>query len=239
MNKRWNREEILANFGDSNNELVQIALKFNSTKITDPECSHYCDFYAQHFEPLKDANLRILEIGVKEGDSLIIWKEYFKNRLIFGLEKNAEPLHGFVHEKIKVFIGDQTNIETLKNITREAGPFDIIIDDASHVMSHHQISFNYLFRNSLADNGMYVIEDLGTSYWHDWEGGLHKATSTIEFLKNLIDGVNYRFHKGGRTQYVGIPEPTLTPSTYFDENIVGLSFYKGMCFVQKGRNAKE
>ena len=239
LNKRWNREEVISQFSQSDNELVKIATQYPSTKITDPEICHYCELYDFHFNKLKNKKLKILEIGVKDGDSLLIWKEYFKNSLIFGLEYNPEPLKDYSHDKIEVFIGDQSDVEVLKHITESAGPFDIIIDDASHIMTHQQISFNYLFPQALKDTGTYVIEDLGTSYWKDWGGGLLEPGATIEFLKSLIDGVNYRFHKGNRKQYVGIPSADKVDSTYLDEHITGLSFYKGICFIQKGTNPKE
>jgi hypothetical protein len=235
-NKRWNKDEAKKHFHGTTNELIGIALKFNSTKVIDPECAHYCDIYAQYFSPMRNEELKILEIGVKEGDSLLMWKEYFPNSLIFGLEHNPDPLRNFEHERIQVFIGDQSDVPTLQKIVEEQGPFDIIIDDASHIMEHHQISFNYLFPNGLADKGIYIIEDLGTSYWKKWGGGLERSTSTIEFLKKLIDGTNYRFHKGARTQYVGIPDHNITNATYFDKNIKGLCFYKGMCVIEKGSN---
>lgn len=236
LNKRWTREEAAERFGDSENELHRIALQFNSTKITDPECSHYCDFYVQHFKDRKNDNLKILEIGVKEGDSLLMWKEYFPNSNIVGLELNPEPLKNFSHDRVKIYFGDQTNRELLEEICQNEGPFDIIIDDASHINEHHQISFTYLFEKGLSADGIYVIEDLGTSYWSPWGGGLNKKDATIEFMKNLVDSVNFRFHKGERDAYVGIPKINESDLTYFDLNITGISFHKGMCFVQKGIN---
>tara|TARA_R100000657_G_C4659908_1_gene103724 strand:- start:462 stop:1193 length:732 start_codon:yes stop_codon:yes gene_type:complete len=236
LNKRWTREEAVEKFGDSENELHHIALQTSSTKITDPECSHYCDFYAQYFKDRKNDNLKILEIGVKEGDSLLMWKEYFPNSSIVGLEINPEPLKSFSHDRIKLYFGDQTDTSLLQEICKNEGPFDIIIDDASHVNEHHQVSFAHLFENGLANNGIYVIEDLGTSYWSPWGGGLKKKDSTIEFMKELVDSVNFRFHKGERDHYVGIPKLSENDLTYFDLNVTGVSFHKGMCFVQKGVN---
>ena len=237
---RWRtQEEVLELYKDSNNPLVKIAIKYNTSKITDPETCHYCSFYDNHFRHIKNRKLKILEIGVKNGDSLLMWKEYFKNSLIFGLEYNPDPLLEFDHDRIKIFIGDQSDLSVLGHVTAEAGPFDIIIDDASHMMDHQQISFDYLFKNSLKDDGIYVIEDLATSYWEKWGGGLGADGSTIEFLKKLVDGVNYRFHKGNRTEYVGIPDGDTVDSSYFDEHIVGVSFYKALCFIHKGDNPKE
>jgi len=237
---RWHTpEEVKLYFSNSINDLERIASHTHSSKVYDPECARYCEWYAKHFNERRNQRLRILEIGVKNGDSLLMWKEYFPNSKIFGLEYNPEPLVDFNHEDIEVFIGDQSDVELLERIAKEAGPFDIIIDDASHVMEHHQISFNYLFVNALnKDGGVYVIEDLGTSYWAQYGGGLLRETATIEVMKNLVDNINYRFYKGDRKEYVGIPPHDKTDATYFDLNVEGISFYKGMCFIQKGNNCK-
>lgn len=239
MNKRYTRAEVLEKFGNVDNDLVKIATKYNSTKITDPECIQYCEFYDRHFRHLRDKPMKILEIGVKEGDSLLMWKDYFHKGEIFGLEYNPEPLIDFSHEKIRVYIGDQTDLHLLSQITEEAGPFDIIIDDASHVVSHQQASFDFLFPKALKSGGLYVMEDLCTSYWEKWGGGLRRPESTIEFLKDMVDGLNYRFFKGGRKQYVGIPEPKKVQASYLDKNVVGLSFYKNCCVIEKGTNPLE
>jgi hypothetical protein len=236
LNKRWTQQEAIEKFGNSENNLHRIAVQFNSTKITDPECSHYCEFYVQHFKDRKDENLKILEIGVKEGDSLLMWKEYFPNSNIVGLELNPEPLKNFRHDRVKIYFGDQADTSLLKEVCQNEGPFDIIIDDASHINEHHQISFEYLFEKGLSNNGIYVIEDLGTSYWSPWGGALKKKDATIEFMKDLVDNINFRFHKGNRDDYVGIPPADDLSLSYFDLNITGISFHKGMCFVQKGPN---
>jgi len=167
---------------------------------------------------------------------LNMWKDYFPMGHIYGLEYNADPLREFKAERVKVFIGDQTDLNLLQRVCEEAGPFDVIIDDASHIVEHQIISFEYLFKNGLRDGGLYIIEDLGTSYWPKWGGGLKKPTTAIEYLKDLIDGVNFRFHKGGRQEYVGIPDDSEVNASYFDRNVIGLSFYKGTCVVEKGDN---
>lgn len=234
MNKRWSREEVQKLFGESKNPLVQIAIQYNSTKITDPECAHYCDLYWKYFKYLKDEPIRVLEIGVKDGDSLLMWRDFFENGKIYGLEINEDPLKDFSASRTKIIFGDQTDTGLLNEISDNYGPFNIILDDASHVCEHQKISFNYLFKSGLKYGGIYVVEDLGTSYWQKWGGGLKEPSSMIEYLKELIDGLNYRFYKGGRTEYVGIPDESLVNATYFDRNISGISFHKGICFIEKG-----
>ena len=239
MNKRYTHKEVLDRFGNSSNELTTIATKYNSTKITDPECVQYCHYYDRHLNHLRAKPVKVLEIGVKDGDSLKMWKDYFPQGEICGLEYNPEPLKDFAEDRVRVYIGDQTDTSLLEKIAEEVGPFDLIIDDASHVVEHQQISFEYLFKNSLKPGGLYIVEDLGTSYWKAWGGGLKKPTNTIEYLKSLIDNINFRFYKGGRTQYVGIPEDSEVDASYYDRNVVGLSFYKGCCIVEKGDNPLE
>ena len=236
MNKRYTHQEVLKKFGNSENELIQIATRYNSTKITDPECVQYCHFYDRHLSHLRTQAPKILEIGVKHGDSLNMWKDYFPMGHIYGLEYNEAPLRDFEAERVKIYIGDQTDLDLLQKICEEVGRFDVIIDDASHVVEHQITSFEYLFQHGLKDNGLYIIEDLGSSYWPKWGGGLKKPSTAIEYLKDLVDSLNFRFHKGGRQEYVGIPENNEVNPSYFDRNVVGLSFYKGTCVVEKGDN---
>jgi hypothetical protein len=52
-------------------------------------------------------------------------------------------------------------------------------------------SFEHLFQ-SVKSGGVYVIEDVGCSYWEDYEGGYLKPTSCMEYFKALSDDINFR-----------------------------------------------
>jgi hypothetical protein len=46
-----------------------------------------------------------------------------------------------------------------------------VLDDGSHVMSHINASFTVLYPG-LNRNGVYLVEDLHTAYWDEYEGDL-------------------------------------------------------------------
>ena len=90
---------------------------------------------------------------------------------------------------IKIKIGSQTDenfLETIKHL----GPFDLIIDDGSHINSDIIFSYEHLFP-SVKSEGVYVIEDACTSYWPEYGGERYKDGTSIEYFKKIIDEVNF------------------------------------------------
>jgi hypothetical protein len=216
---------------------MNLSIDSNSTKLLDPECTHYFKHYEEHFSSFRQRPIKILEIGVKDGDSLQIWKDYFHEESeIYGIEINQEPLKDFKLERTKIFFGSQTDMVFLNKVLGEMGKVDIIIDDGGHTQDQLITSFNFLFEHALKDGGVYVMEDLGCSYWWKWSGGLINPNSIINFLKQKIDGLNYRFWKGDRQDYIPIPNVKNVDATFQDENIFSLTFSKGMCFIKKNNN---
>ena len=148
----------------------------------------YYNVYDRFFSPLKFNELKLLEIGVREGYSHLAWQKYFPNGKIYGIENFASPVfgkknHKYFLENIEIFIGDQEDVSFLQNLPIKE--YDIIIDDGGHRMSQQQISLGFLIKY-LKPGGFYVIEDLHTSkmkqYWDDDD---HKKT-TLYVLKNLV-----------------------------------------------------
>ena len=80
---------------------------------------------------------------------------------MFGLDIQLE----ISNNDVRVFKGDQSNINDLINVVNQIPKCDIIIDDGSHVPEHQLKSFYYLFENLLKDGGTYVIENIECSYW--------------------------------------------------------------------------
>jgi len=155
-----------------------------------------------------------------------MWKEYFPNAQIFGLDIVDKS---FVDEpRIKTFQGDQTDPAVLNAIVKEAGTLHLVIDDGSHRPADIIASFNLLFP-LLADDGIYVIEDTQTSYWPESGGQEDPAAdgTTMAFVKRLMDGLNWE-------EFVIEPyEPT-----YTDLHITALAIYHNLVFIQKGTNTE-
>lgn len=122
----------------------------------------YLDIYERYLRPLKYEPITILEIGVLGGASLRMWKRYFPNSKVFGLDINpAAKQHQ--ESRICIEIGSQADDVVLEKLTNKANGFDLIIDDGSHVNNHIIKSYNCLFQH-LRKGGIYIIEDLGCSY---------------------------------------------------------------------------
>ena len=120
----------------------------------------YFDIYDKHSEHLKNKeNIRILEIGVRHGGSLLSFKSIFNKPIIFGIDidercKILQKNYGF-----NIFIGNQSDQNFLSSFAENTVSLDMVIDDGSHIMSDIIISFEKLFP-ILNEDGVYIIEDL-------------------------------------------------------------------------------
>ena len=161
---------------------------------TDKVPNGYLRTYDRIFEPLIDRPVRVLELGVRSGGSLRLWRDYFPNGLIAGLD--VEPLPSEPNgDRIRIYQGRQEDTSVLSKIAVEVAPdgFDIVIDDASHIAAPTRTGFWHLFDNHLKPGGVFAIEDWGTGYWERWPDGRawragepHHA-GMVGFIKELID----------------------------------------------------
>ncbi len=156
---------------------------------------HYLDTYQRHFAAYRNTPVHMLEIGVFKGGSLEMWREYFGARArLFGIDIDPECATR-VTAPNQVRIGSQDDPEFLRSVAAELGTIDIILDDGSHIGRHQRISFDTLFP-LLKEGGLYVIEDLHTSYWPGvHEGGYRRKGTAIEYVKSMIDDVHGWYHR--------------------------------------------
>lgn len=152
----------------------------------------YLQHYDRHFSPLKQQPIRLLEIGVQAGGSLEVWAEYFQQaQLIIGCDIDPKCASlCYSDPRIKVLIGDVNSDDILGNLDALSQQLDVIIDDGSHHSKDIIRSFVQLFPR-LAPGGIYLVEDLHSSYWESYGGGLYDPCSSISFFKKLIDVTNW------------------------------------------------
>ena len=102
------------------------------------------------------------------------------------------------------------------------GGVDIVLDDGSHVASHQRISFDVLFK-LLSEGGLYMVEDLHTSYWRGhYEGGWRRRGTFIELAKRLVDDLHAPYH--GRPEY-----PVARGM------VTGVHFHDSLAVIEKAR----
>ena len=144
----------------------------------------YLDVYERYLEPLRGTQINVLELGVRDGNSLRLWKEYFPKANIFGIDFNPRCKE-HDEERIEVLIASQDDKTTLNQLAERVGGFNLILDDASHINHLTRTSFEILFP-VLRAGGFYIIEDLGMS-WVDYNKHLEDPSFMEGVLRTHVD----------------------------------------------------
>ena len=210
------------------NELDILAHKYGTDKCSSKH--NYVKWYDRYFSSIRNNNLNLLEIGIQKGFSLLMWKEYFKNSNIFGVDKKKRRGYDKRLKGIKYFIGNGADCYFLSSVVAKVkGGFDIIIDDASHNPTHQISSFRCLF-SQLNNGGIYVIEDLQTSYFNEY---ISTGISAVNYLKDIVDDINFNGKIRYSQNFDLIDDECIKKATEYEKNIESIHFYMGICFVFK------
>ncbi|CAH1789175.1 unnamed protein product [Owenia fusiformis] len=154
--------------------------------------NHYFDIYHRHFARFRNKEMTMLEIGVRNGGSLKMWRDYFgPGAQIYGMDIIAKSKR-FENELegVKIIIGDQGNPRFWTEALKTLPKFDIVIDDGGHTMNQLKVTFDHLYDHVKLDGGIYLAEDLHTAYWPNYGGGFKRPETFIEYTKGLIDQLN-------------------------------------------------
>lgn len=216
-----NRDEMVQAIEEgSMNPLERFFFYGKHNKMT--KWCHYFEVYHRHFERFRNKPVTILEIGVWGGGSLQMWKEYFGAECnIIGIDI-MEECRNYEEERIKIYIGSQEDREFLRKVKSENPSIDIIIDDGGHTMNQQIATFEEMYPH-LAEDGVYLCEDLMTSYWQKYDGGYKNPGTFIEYSKNFIDALNARY--------------SLSPDLKIDSltsSIRSVHYYDSMIVLEKG-----
>jgi len=90
---------------------------------------------------------------------------------------------------IEIVIGDQVDPDFLRVLAEHLGTVDILIEDGGHRMDQQLNTFREMWP-IVRDGGVYLVEDLHTSYWAEFGGGYRKPGTFIEYAKTLVDSLN-------------------------------------------------
>lgn len=189
--------------------LKELGKKYQTMKINHTfNNKNIMDHYETYLFKIKDNKLNFLEIGVLDGCSLNMWEEYLPNSKITAIDINPD-CKKYSKKNVEVFIGSQDDYTFLKTILKN-GPFDVILDDGSHVNELTIKSFNFLFPH-LKNGGIYIIEDTHCTYEPaliTWPGMIYnsveldlnnKRSVFLEFINDLIKNMDLN---SGQVQFV-------------------------------------
>ncbi len=118
--------------------------------------------YLRHYEiflsTLRDEKFTLVELGCYTGASLKMWKEYFPQAHIIGVDLN-EKLSSLEQDRISFICSDAVADTLPAKIAEYNEEILCIIDDCSHAWGDQRRSFEMLFP-LLKSGGYYIIEDL-------------------------------------------------------------------------------
>ena len=153
---------------------------------------HYFPVYERYLGRYRWRRVTMLEIGVAHGGSLQMWRAYLGPRArIVGADINPR-VAALAERGISIEIGDQGDPAFLERLVERHGPFDIILDDGSHLPEHQIASITHLWP-ALAEGGTYIVEDLHTNYWPSFGGGPGRSDTFMAWLSQRIDDM-HAFH---------------------------------------------
>lgn len=173
--------------------LGALALLWGTDKA--PGQHSYTRHYARHLRRRRGSVRCVLEIGIGDGadpeaggNSLRMWRNYFPHAVIYGVDIHEKRLDA--EARIIALRADQSDPGALLRAVSQCPPFDLVVDDGSHIGSHIIGAFEALFPR-VKPGGYYAIEDLETAYQPAYGGGDRGAPDTAAALtKGLIDDVN-------------------------------------------------
>lgn len=157
-----------------------IETNYNAKKVSKYAVGYIHEFYNDIFSDLKDQNLKILEIGIHNGDSIRIWSDFFVNSEITCIDIVENDLAKDLKNKnnvncIYADAYDEVILEKLKN-----QKFDIIIDDGPHTFDSFIFFIDFYFQ-LLNPNGYFILEDIVDTSWSNIL--LEKIPNNLEFKK--------------------------------------------------------
>lgn len=171
--------------------MKNIIKSFKSSPKFSIKWNNYFDIYNKIFQRFVNKKITFVEIGVGNGGSLYMWKNFFgRQAKIIGIElnPNAKKLEklGF-----NIFIGDQSDPTFWKKFYKKYGKIDILLDDGGHKNIQQITTFmeSYKFINP---NGLIVIEDTHTSFMKKKGFKNPSEYSFINFSKLIVESLHRR-----------------------------------------------
>ena len=195
----------------------------------------YADHYRKHLPQPKrpgtshGASVKLLEIGVQSGGSLVEWKRYYGSQSII-VGADIDPRCSRSNDpgnNIHVEIGSQLNTTFLERICDKYGPFDVIIDDGGHTDTMITTSLFYMLpldKCLSPDGGVYAVEDLHTMVSQQHMRSPQAVTHSIIADAFLAMHAYWDLDRGAKGY-----------SDVFAGNVQGMHLYDSLLIIEKGR----
>src|SRR5262249_34157331 len=107
---------------------------------------------------------------------------------IVGLDRFEKRLD--LGPRVMMVRNAQDDPALLKQLCDQHDPFDIMVDDSSHVPAEVVASFEALFPR-LAEDGLYMVENLQTTFWPQFDDSPSKNDTTMQLVSSLARAIHH------------------------------------------------
>ncbi len=190
--------------------------------------STYFPVYDRLFSPWVGRDFTFVEVGVFNGGSLLMWRDYFGPRArIIGVDFNPDARR-LEADGFEIFVGNQADPLFWRDVTAAVGPIDILLDDGGHTFEQQIVTVHSVLP-AITDGGLVVVEDTHTSYQADFGGP--SGRSFVSWAKTIADGINHRF-----SDFPGRPREDTIFSVAFYESIVAFEIDRRLARAASSRD---
>ena len=175
----------------------------------------YAKIYEKYFHKYKEKKLNIIELGSFYGNASAALFFFFKNSQIYSADINPD-MYIYNSKRLENFFADTSSRSSIEeNIIKKNIEFDIIIEDASHMLKDQIISLFILFK-ILKSGGFFIIEEIDFPEKRD---DMH-VNQEFPDLKTILKKINN--NENFESKYINQYE-----KNYFLNNVDFIKFYKG------------
>lgn len=198
-------------------KLNEIGVECTTDKSTITHC--YLDNYEKYLEPLRDKEFVLLELGVAGKASINMWKQYFKNAHVYGIDNNPDCAGE------GIFIGSVTDEFFMQSVLDQIGEVSILIEDSSHIGWDMVKIFEFIFPK-LKQGGYFFLEDTHCIYSSHYEQG----SGAFNFFTGLVKDVDIagRGMTGNVPYALAVENPTFEPVPKYSPILDSINFHPSL-----------
>lgn len=132
-------------------------------KDTDKSWAHqYLHVYEALFEPVRNKATNVLEVGIYEGGSLSMWRDYFPKATVYGLDVTNRLTGDYDTTRMQLRFENAYTTEAIEAFGDIR--FDVMVDDGPHTFESQKY-FIENYSKLLSKNGILVVEDIPKYEW--------------------------------------------------------------------------
>ena len=186
----------------------------------------YFGIYERHLKNFQDKEINLIEVGVQKGGSLDMWANYFpKANRITGIDVDTQCANlKYDDPRVNVVIGDQGDPTFWNKFLETNTKIDVFIDDGGHFMDQQILTFEKIFP-VLSVGGIFICEDVHTSYMGTHKGSLNGKDTFITYAKDLLDVLHYSWKEQSSTD--------LEHKNTIAKDMSGIFFYDSVVVIEK------